>query len=175
MSVTDKEFSLHTVGQYGWNLGEYNHSTPFNSHFIYVTDYHKNNTWMISIAQDDFNRTKISTALSMEVCVAKLGQALKKISRNLGITQTEETELAPLLTNYIKQTMTFREWERRTDANQRLHFLINIYGAKDDNGEVVLRPFIVNPDALMLTPWEVNEFNSQVIEVDRQRHPGWFR
>ncbi|RAY63515.1 hypothetical protein DP185_23985, partial [Enterobacter hormaechei] len=48
-------------------------------------------------------------------------------------------------------------------------------GAKEDGGEVVLRPFIVNPDELMLTPADVVEFNSQVINVDRQRHPEWFR
>nr|WDS96525.1 hypothetical protein VW1E2_00059 [Enterobacter sp.] len=175
MSITDKELSSNTVRQYGWNLGEFNHSTPFTSHFIYITDYHKDKIWMISISQDDFNKTKISTLLSLDVCVAKLGQILKKMSNNVGITQTEETELAPLLTNYIKQTMTFREWQSRTSEDQRLHFLINIYGAKKDNGEVVLRPFIVNPEALMLTPGDVTEFNSQVIEVDRQRHPGWFR
>ncbi|MCA8621149.1 hypothetical protein LGN86_24895, partial [Escherichia coli] len=64
---------------------------------------------------------------------------------------------------------------RNAEGNQRLHFLINIYGAKEDGGEVVLRPFIVNPDELMLTPADVVEFNSQVIKVDRQRHPEWFR
>ncbi|HFF1365791.1 TPA: hypothetical protein ACGBFF_004835 [Escherichia coli] len=93
----------------------------------------------------------------------------------IGISQTEESEFAFLLTNYIKQTLTFREWQRNAEGNQRLHFLINIYGAKEDGGEVVLRPFIVNPDELMLTPADVVEFNSQVIKVDRQRHPEWFR
>ncbi|MGS3866359.1 hypothetical protein ACEWKF_22655 [Escherichia coli] len=84
MNITDKELSSNTVSQYGWNLGEFNHSTPFTSHFIYITDYHKDNTWMISLS-------------------------------------------------------------------------------------------IVNPDELMLTPADVVEFNSQVIKVDRQRHPEWFR
>lgn len=175
MSVTDEEFSSITVGQYGWNVGKFNHSTPFTSHFIYVTDYHKNNTWMISISQEDFDRTKISVSLSLDVCVAKLGQILKKMSNRIGISQTEEAELAPLLTNYIKQTMTFREWQRRAEVNQRMHFLINIYGKKERKGDVVLRPFIVNPDALMFTPAEVIQFNSQVVKVDRQRHPEWFR
>ncbi|EAW1551091.1 hypothetical protein FC549_20085 [Escherichia coli] len=101
--------------------------------------------------------------------------SLKKMSNKNGISQTEESEFAFLLTNYIKQTLTFREWQRNADGNQRLHFLINIYGAKEDGGEVVLRPFIVNPDELMLTPADVVEFNSQVINVDRQRHPEWFR
>ncbi len=41
MNITDKELSSNTVRQYGWNLGEFNHSTPFTSHFIYITDYHK--------------------------------------------------------------------------------------------------------------------------------------
>ena len=49
MNITDKELSSNTVSQYGWNLGEFNHSTPFTSHFIYITDYHKDNTWMITI------------------------------------------------------------------------------------------------------------------------------
>ena len=97
------------------------------------------------------------------------------MSNKNGISQTEESEFAFLLTNYIKQTLTFREWQRNADGNQRLHFLITIYGAKEDGGEVVLRPFIVNPDELMLTPADVVEFNSQVINVDRQRHPEWFR
>ncbi|MBK4415897.1 hypothetical protein JJP74_23375 [Enterobacter hormaechei] len=108
-------------------------------------------------------------------CVSMLGKILKKMSNKNGISQTEESEFAFLLTNYIKQTLTFREWQRNADGNQRLHFLINIYGAKEDGGEVVLRPFIVNPDELMLTPADVVEFNSQVINVDRQRHPEWFR
>ncbi|HAE1244712.1 TPA_asm: hypothetical protein G2922_24670, partial [Salmonella enterica subsp. enterica serovar Typhimurium] len=46
-------------------LGEFNHSTPFTSHFIYITDYHKDNTWMISLSQEDFNTTKILTSLSL--------------------------------------------------------------------------------------------------------------
>ncbi|SPW71339.1 Uncharacterised protein [Escherichia coli] len=58
MNITDKELSSNTVSQYGWNLGEFNHSTPFTSHFIYITDYHKDNTWMISLSQEDFNTTK---------------------------------------------------------------------------------------------------------------------
>ncbi|RJX84864.1 hypothetical protein D3822_29160, partial [Escherichia coli] len=74
-----------------------------------------------------------------------LGKILKKMSNKIGISQTEESEFAFLLTNYIKQTLTFREWQRNAEGNQRLHFLINIYGAKEDGGEVVLRPFIVNP------------------------------
>ncbi len=114
-------------------------------------------------------------ALSLDACVSMLGKILKKMSNKNGISQTEESEFAFLLTNYIKQTLTFREWQRNADGNQRLHFLINIYGAKEDGGEVVLRPFIVNPDELMLTPADVVEFNSQVINVDRQRHPEWFR
>ncbi|WP_242696959.1 hypothetical protein [Enterobacter hormaechei] len=114
-------------------------------------------------------------APSLDACVSMLGKILKKMSNKNGISQTEESEFAFLLTNYIKQTLTFREWQRNADGNQRLHFLINIYGAKEDGGEVVLRPFIVNPDELMLTPADVVEFNSQVINVDRQRHPEWFR
>lgn len=65
MNITDKELSSNTVRQYGWNLGEFNHSTPFTSHFIYITDYHKDNTWMISLSQEDFNTTKILTSLSL--------------------------------------------------------------------------------------------------------------
>jgi len=175
MSVTDKDFSSSTVGKYGWNLNEYNHSTPFKSHFIYVTDYHKNKTWMISIAQEDFNKTKVSTSLNFEVCVGKLGQILKKMSTKMVLTQAEEAALAPLLTNYIKQTLTYREWLRRAEVNSKLHFLINIYGIKAGKDEVVLRPFIVESDSVMHTPEEVIEFNSQVNKIDLQRHPEWFR
>nr|ASU05743.1 hypothetical protein ECSA44_05659 [Escherichia coli]AYM49508.1 hypothetical protein EPNHJBFF_00125 [Salmonella sp.] len=78
MNITDKELSSNTVSQYGWNLGEFNHSTPFTSHFIYITDYHKDNTWMISLSQEDFNTTKISTSLSLDACVSMLGKILKK-------------------------------------------------------------------------------------------------
>ncbi|SUI39622.1 Uncharacterised protein [Salmonella enterica subsp. enterica] len=84
--------------------------------------------------------------------------------------------MAPLIINYVKQTMTFRQWVSKSELNQRMHFLINIYGSKDDKkGEVVLRPLIGNPDALILTPTEVIELNSQVIKLDRLRHPEWFR
>jgi hypothetical protein len=110
------------------------------------------------------------------MCVAKLGKILKKMSNKKALSQTEETELAPLIINYVKQTMTFRQWVSQSELNQRMHFLINIYGSKDDKkGEVVLRPLISNPDALILTPTEVIELNTQVIKADRMRHPEWFR
>ncbi|EAO1992430.1 hypothetical protein E0G79_21910 [Salmonella enterica] len=176
MSINDKDFSSLTVEQYGWNLGFFNHSTLFTSHFIYVYDCYKQYVGLISISQEDFNTTKISTSLSIQMCVAKLGRILKKMSNKKALSQTEEAEMAPLIINYVKQTMTFRQWVSNSELNQRMHFLINIYGSKDDKkGEVVLRPLIVNPDALILTPTEVIELNSQVIELDRLRHPEWFR
>jgi hypothetical protein len=66
------------------------------------------------------------------MCVAKLGKILKKMSNKKALSQTEETELAPLIINYVKQTMTFRQWVSQSELNQRMHFLINIYGSKDD-------------------------------------------
>lgn len=59
MSINDKDFSSLTVEQYGWNLGVFNHSTPFTSHFIYVYDCYKQYVGLISISQEDFNTTKI--------------------------------------------------------------------------------------------------------------------
>lgn len=176
MSITDKDFSSITVEQYGWNLGVFNHSTPFTSHFIYVYDFYKDYIGLISISQEDFNNTKVSTSLSIHMCVAKLGKIFKKMSKNKVLSQTEEAELAPLIINYVKQTMTFRQWVLKSEINERMHFIINIYGSKEDKrGEVVLRPFIINPDSLILTPAEVIEMNSQVVKADRQRHPEWFR
>ncbi|MCP6600589.1 hypothetical protein NL513_29870, partial [Klebsiella pneumoniae] len=61
---------------------------------------------MISLSQEDFNTTKISTSLSLDACVSMLGKILKKMSNKIGISQTEESEFAFLLTNYIKQTLT---------------------------------------------------------------------
>lgn len=58
----------------------FNHSTPFTSHFIYVYDCYKQYVGLISISQEDFNTTKISTSLSIHMCVAKLGKILKKMS-----------------------------------------------------------------------------------------------
>lgn len=176
MSINDEEFSSLTVEQYGWNLGIFNHSTPFTSHFIYVYDFYKQYVGLISISQEDFNTTKISTSLSLNMCVAKLGKILKRMSNKKALSQREEAELAPLIINYVKQTMTFRQWVSNSELNQRMHFIINIYGSKDDKkGEVVLRPLILNPNALILTPAEVIEINSQIIELDRLRHPEWFR
>lgn len=176
MENIDKEISKYNLEAYGWSLREFNHSTPFSSNFIYFMDWRSKSSRIFCVSQDDFNKTKISTSLSLNHVVAKLECILNKFAHGKALTPVENNEFVPLLINYIKQTRSYTLWRQQSTTDMRLHMLINIYrDVKAGGTKVMLRPFIINPETIMLTPDEVSEFTSQVKVIDQQNHPDWFR
>ncbi|MCG0456693.1 hypothetical protein L6R44_11300 [Enterobacter cloacae complex sp. ECC445] len=176
MDLIDKEISKITMEGFGWNLDEFNHATPVTSHFVYFRDWCFKKTWLVSLAQNDFNNTKITTAVNFGDVVAGVATIINKIVRGQTLSPEENEAYAPLLTNYIKQTQSYQAWRRQFSSDQRLHFIINVYAdSKIKKNAVKLRPFIINSYEIMLRSEEVEEYTAQVQRVDKQKHPEWFR
>lgn len=176
MDLIDKEISKYTMEGFGWNLDEFNHATPVTSHFVYFRDWRFKKTWLVSLAQNDFNNTRVTTKVDFEGVVAGVATIINKIVRSQNLSPDENEAYAPLLTNYIKQTQSFQAWRRQVNSDQRLHFIINVYAdSKFNNDAVKLRPFIINADGVMLSSAEVEEYTANVQRGDRQKHPEWFR
>ncbi|HEC5165723.1 TPA: hypothetical protein R3U69_002249 [Escherichia coli] len=175
MDLVDKDISKYAMQKFGWNLEDFNHSTPVSSHFVYFRDWRVNKTWLISLSQKDFNNTKITTNVSFNDVVAGLATILNKLVRSKTLNLKEKEAYASLLINYIKQTQSFHVWRSQVDSDQRLHFIINIYAdSKFSKDAVKLRPFIINPEDMMLSSFEIEAYTSQVQQVDKQKHPEWF-
>ncbi|ENS0117640.1 hypothetical protein ACEYZ7_004410 [Escherichia coli] len=101
---------------------------------------------------------------------------LNKLVRSKTLNLKENEAYASLLLNYIKQTKSFHVWRSQVGSDQRLHFIINIYAdSKFSKDAVKLRPFIINPEDMMLSSVEVEAYTSQVLQVDQHKHPEWFR
>lgn len=176
MDLIDKEISRCTMEGFGWNLGEFNHATPVSSHFVYFRDWRFKKTWLVSLSQNDFNNTRVTTKVNFEGVVAGVSTIINKIVRSQKLSPEENETYAPLLTNYIKQTQSFQAWRRQVSSDQRLHFIINVYAdSKFNNDAVTLRPFIINADGVMLSSAEVEEYTAHVQRGDKQKHPEWFR
>lgn len=84
----------------------------------------------------------------------------------------KDERIAPSLIGYIKKTETYRSWLRTSLEGKRLHILLNIYNAA--NNDAVVRPVIVKCEKTYLTVDDVTSLSEQVKGVDRKTHPEWF-
>ncbi|MCW9656287.1 hypothetical protein ORL99_30960, partial [Klebsiella oxytoca] len=70
----------------------------------------------------------------------------------------------------------FAQWRSQASPDTRLHMVMNIYHDGTTNANAVrLRPFIVMPDAVMLTAMEFLDCTSRVYDTDKKTHPEWFK
>ncbi|EEX1007486.1 hypothetical protein D3981_005564, partial [Escherichia coli] len=112
---------------------------------------------------------------SINHVVSKIECILNKLNKNNAVTSEENNELKLLLISYIKKTKSYALWRKQTVMDMRLHMLINIYQDVLAGGDkVMLRPVLINPDAIMLTPDEVSDYSSHVLNIDQQNNPDWF-
>ena len=174
MFNVDKEISNSHLKSAGWSMDLFNKSNPFESHMFYIHDYAHGMVRLFSVLHEDFHQVSLSglpkelTSNSLSGVVASL---MQKISSN-SITREEELMLVPALVGYIKTTQTYRQWVSECNVDDRLHAILNIYPA--DNEEYFVRPFIAKCGNTVMTVEEVINATNHVFKLDFSRHPEWF-
>ena len=172
----DKEISKYNLSAFGWQLGEFNHSTPFNSHVIYLRDFRSKHQQLFTVAQKDFYELKLKEDLPKDECVNFIAQIIKKLAKKKKLNEVERQAIVPIMVHYIKSTRVFAQWRSQASPDTRLHMVMNIYHDGTTNANAVrLRPFIVMPDAVMLTAMEFLDCTSRVYNTDKKTHPEWFK
>ncbi|EBG2148361.1 hypothetical protein FIP36_16585 [Salmonella enterica] len=175
MEDTSKENNKHNLETYGWSLGNINLSSLSSSYFIYLRDLRVKNSNIFCVTQHEFDKVKVNATISINHVVSKIECILNKQNKNNAVTSEENNEIKLLLISYIKKTKSYALWRKQTVMDMRLHMLINIYQDVLAGGDkVMLRPVLINPDAIMLTPDEVSEYSSHVLNIDQQNNPDWF-
>lgn len=163
----DKTISKAHLSAHGWDIGVFKHSNPFECHVLYVRDFRSDHTELFTMRMDDFANYK-PPATSDEIS-GLLARLIKRHQRNR-LTQKEKGALLPTLICYMKGTQCFDIWRQAAEPDQRLHMVINIYGEK----EVLVRPFIMKSEGVLLPAEQVLEASNHARSLDRQRHPEWF-
>lgn len=172
----DKEISKHNLSAFGWQIGEFNHSTPFNSHVIYIRDFRYKHQQLFTVAQKDFYELKPKEDLPTDECVNFIVQIIKKLGKKKRLDDVENRALVPILIHYIKNTRVFAQWRSQASPDDRLHMVMNIYYDGKTNAKAArLRPFITMPETLMLTTDEFLDCTTRVYNTDRSNHPEWFK
>lgn len=169
----DKAIASADLNAFGWQMGNYSHSTPFTSHIFYVRDFHNDQVHLFTIGQQDFDSARINLDRPISVYVDVVARLIKKNSGNKEVPQKDAAQLCNGLVGYIKNTGAYRLWTGLASADERMHAVINLYRLRD--GSAMLRPFIIRHDELMLTPADVSGYTSHVSSIDRARHPEWFK
>lgn len=162
----DRSVSEAHLAAAGWELNTFNHSNPFDSHFIYVCDFRNEHTQLFSFSRTDFYELKVplsASELSGAVC-----ELMQKLSDGT-LTDEESKILSPALAAYIKATQTFRQWQSQSDAHSRLHAILNIYPGN------TVRPFAGQSSGTVLQPEAVLSMAGGVRDMDLARHPEWFK
>ncbi|MCW9656107.1 hypothetical protein ORL99_29955, partial [Klebsiella oxytoca] len=100
----DKEISKYNLSAFGWQLGEFNHSTPFNSHVIYLRDFRSKHQQLFTVAQKDFYEFKLKEDLPKDECVNFIAQIIKKLAKKKKLNEVERQAIVPIMVHYIKST-----------------------------------------------------------------------
>lgn len=168
----DRAIASANLNAYGWKIGNHIHSTPFTSHVFYIRDYRDNQIHLVTVGQKDFDSARVNQNIPISSHVNAIGQLIKKCSKK-GMSQKDAGGFSLALVGYIKNTGSYRQWITYASADERMHVVINLYGQK--NGLIMLRPFILSYDELMLTPADVTQYTDQVNSMDKKQHPKWFK
>lgn len=169
--MIDKQISAANLNAFGWQLGDYIHSTPFTSHVFYLRDLRDNQLHLLTVGQQEFNSARTNVDMPIGAHVEAIAQLIKKSGKK-ALSKKNAGALSFALVNYIKSTGAYRQWLTLAPSGERMHAIMNIYSQK--NGLVRLRPFIVRHDELMLTPNDVMQSTEQIFTMDKARNPDWF-
>lgn len=167
----DKEVAIQHLRAAGWDLNNFNHSNPFSSNAIYVSDFRFNAINLLTIDVNDFNSVlppKDVPVGALATCISEL--LIKYYANESGLDIANQ--LAPILIAYIKKTEAFAVWQKTTKSCERLHVLLNIYPVQA--GECLVRPCIVKSDVSYLQVDDVKKNSQYLRERDKQNNPSWF-
>ena len=165
----DKSVSNAHLEAAGWGINAFNHSSPFESHVVYVRDYRNDHIRLFTINQRDFDTINIPLDITSDMQASVIAKLVFTAARR-ELNTKESNTLALALVGYAKSTETYRSWRRVSGTTERLHMVINIYA-----GSGLLRPFIARAPETVLTTQELLVFSSQVKNMDVSNHPEWFR
>ncbi|RYY74512.1 MAG: hypothetical protein EOO52_13185 [Gammaproteobacteria bacterium] len=163
-----KSVSYGHLSANGWDLKGFNHLTPFDCHVAYVNDLRFSSLQLFTIRQTDFDSLKLIENVSCEILAGELASILHDV--HVQRTSAEsDPRLAPSIVNYIKRCETYRIWQSKAAASERMHLVLNVYAIPGDLAMV--RPVIISSSYLYIHPTEILQVSSQAEAIDRQRHP----
>ncbi|MBE8232797.1 MAG: hypothetical protein HAW67_03615 [Endozoicomonadaceae bacterium] len=166
----------HTLAS-GWSLSYKATQSPFSCHCFYVNDIRNNHLQMFSISMDDFDSVKPTPLLSAGLLAGNLCNEMTKFARNPSLAESAPL-LSETLSCYIKQTQVYQLFlQNSSDKDERIHAIINIYPTigktGPDNG--LVRPCITRCNDIIMSRENVADSCRQLLEMDKSRHPKWFK
>lgn len=164
----EKMISEAHLSSAGWGIDEFNHSSPFECHVIYVHDYRRKYTQLFTIKKADFEALNLPENFTSRIYATLIAELMIKAKRGT-LNQDERDSLGPALAGYTRSTDTYRSWRKLAEPADRLHMVINIY-----QNYGLLRPFIVRSANTVLTIGQVLTLSQQVKTLDLVKNPNWF-
>lgn len=177
---TKRHIASAVLSAYGWSMHKYDAvAVDEPSVFIYFYDMPTNYIWMMQIVRSDF--IEISTMASGQPKLKKdYSDALAEIIYQVagGITPkpingiTWEHLLGMLLASYAGTTSA---WIHADAMRNGGHFIVMNYRKSKNDKDSLLRPFaILNTGHTVLPASTFQEYLTDVIKNDKDKHPEWF-
>ncbi|WP_434526434.1 hypothetical protein [Photorhabdus asymbiotica] len=169
----EKELAAYNLAHFGWQLEEFNHTLLNESHVVYFRDFRNVSERVVTLNKASFSDSTIRTTTKMDHLVSVIGDSIK-IWKTRVLHPRENAVFTDALTQYIKNTMTYRLFVQEAEPDQRFHMIINIYGTKKRD-EVIIRPVIARSESLILTHGEFRNFSENVFIHDQAYNSCWFK
>jgi hypothetical protein len=150
----------------GWKLETFHGSNPFQCHVVYVRDFKTGHVQIFSISKENFDSTpRIATSDEASGEIAKI---IRRYAKGK-VRKRDERLIGPALAIYVKGTQGYRIWKDRYGLEERIHALINIYQGS------LLRPALIGFKGTILAADEYVQYSDQIAQIDKQKHPDWFK
>jgi hypothetical protein len=178
---TNNILSTMVAGASGWKakIGSSDVNAGLMSH-LYVFDLPTKWVWMCAVARDAFismsavgkaqgeaDRNAVRNGLATIIATVSEGKAAPVIA-----DVEWEHQLGGLLATYAGSTKVFDAADGLRDGG---HFVVLNY-RKTDQTDGLLRPVAMPDSSNQILPVEqLNSSIDQVLAIDRQRHPEWFK
>lgn len=167
----EKEVAQNHLNNSGWSLDDFNHVNIHDCHVFYILDYKSQETRLLAIMKDAFEKHKINTSFSLGECV-HLIQTLMKSFLKGKLEGNKSEAFASLLVNYIKQTQTYHALLKQTPDFHRLHVILNVYPLSKHDGRIA--PLIIHSNEMITDVKEVLAISKQHAFSQFSRNPDWF-
>lgn len=167
----DKTVSEAHLKASGWDLGAFRHSSPFDCHFVYVSDFNAKDVRLFSVNKSHLESAPMPEGVPSQVLAFLLAESLADLRRGV-LNPADDHMFLPKLIGYVKCTKAYALW--RSQGKAKLHFIINVYRSQQGPEKAMLRPFVANCDDVVLTAADMMAFSKEVFYVDKSRHPEWF-
>ena len=167
----EKEVAQNHLTNNGWALNDYNHVNIHDCHVFYILDYKSQETKLLAIMKDAFEKHKINTSISLAECIHFIQVHMKDFFK--GKLKGKKSEVfASLLVNYIKQTQTYQALVTQFPDFHRLHVILNIYPMSKHDGRI--SPMIIHSNEMVVDVKEVCQLSKQHAFNQFARNPSWF-